>query len=165
MFAPALIAEINRLDSDHPLGFLAELQPGTGPIERVTNQRQDITFHGNVFTSRPFLLQQYGEGTAESPQVLQAVFGNANLFMSSLVENYWRGVRLPQWFVTAWLVDMVTPNNTPLGQNARFRITQIRLDDVAGAVTMREDTVSTTQNARMRRFTTFDGFPTMRQRS
>lgn len=163
MFTPALLAEFHKLASEHPVGFLAELIPGTGPIERVTNQLDNITFHGNVFTSRPFLVQTFGEGTAASPVALQAIVGNANLFMSSLQANFWDGVVHPQWYATLWLVDFTVPNNTPLGQSARFRVTQVRTDQMVGTLTLTDDTISNTRNARMRRYIPSDGFPTMRQ--
>ena len=163
MFTAALLAELYQLSSSHPVGFLAQLEPGTGPIERVTNEREDITFHGNVFRSVPFFLQAYGEGTVDSPVELQAVFGNANLYMNSLKEQYWRGFVHPEWYVTLWYVDYTQPDVTPAGFNARFRVSQIILDDVAGTVRLKDDTVSTTRSVAMERYV-WPRFPTMRQR-
>ena len=164
MFAQALISEANQLNSDHPLNWVVELEPGTGPLERLTNEREDITFHGNVYTSRPFLLEQYGEGTAANPVELRATYGDANGFISTLKENYWRGVIHPKWYITLWLVDMTDPDLTPLSAGARFRARMpvINVDQGIGSLTLYDDTVSTTKNAPQRRYTPRDGFPTMR---
>lgn len=160
-----LTAETHALHSDHPLVFLAELEPGDGPTERYTNARDDITFHGLTFTSRPFFLRTVGEGTATNPRVIEAVVGNANLYVSSLKENYWRGSTNPLWIITLWFVDADQPDEVPLAANVGvYRVTQIRIDDITGLFRLAPRNIRTTRNLRQRRFSPSGGFPYARIR-
>ena len=160
---PALIAEMHQLSSERPVSFLAELIPGTGPVLRVTNQLDNVTFHSLVFESRPFILQAFGEGTVSSPITLQATFGNANQLVSSLTENYWHNVIRPQWTVTLWFIDLTNPDDTPFAANwGVYEIMSVDDDDVAGVMALRDNSISATRNLRQRRYTPTDGFITAR---
>ena len=158
------MSEFNRLNSDHPIGFLGELDLTNvgGPVLRYVNERENVVFQSQTYTSTPFLVQEFGHGTIESPKTLEVVVGNGNLLVSSLKEQFWRGQLHPLWLVRLWLVDMTNPDMTPASQHATLRVMGIEITDVVGQLRLADDVVSTTRHARMRRFTPRDGFPNMR---
>lgn len=160
MFTAALLSEFYKLHSDHPLGWLGELDLTNvgGPLLRYTNEREDIQFHGITYASVPFFIDEFGEGTVDSPIELSVLVGNANLLVSSLKEQYWRGQLHPKWITRLWLVDMTAPNTTPLSHHAIHRVKRIDITynseagtDV-GQLTLYNDTVSATRNMRMDRY-------------
>lgn len=163
VLSSAFVLENNALNSSHPLTWLAELTPGAGPVQRLTNERSDIVFHTLTFTSRPFWLEQWGEGTIAEPFQLRAAFGNANHFADSLKEQYWRGVIHPLWTVTLWLIDAASPDDVALASTmGTYRITNLDLTDIVGLADLQQRYLSAPRTMSMRRFTPAGGFPLMR---
>lgn len=158
-----LTSETHQLHGDHPLVFLAQLQPGTGPLQSITNTIEPIVFHGTTFDSRPFALRAVGEGSMDDPVRIEAVVGNASRYVNSLKEQFWRGVIYPEWIVTIWHIDQTQPDEVPFAANSgKLRVQQIRMDDVGALLEMAPESATTTRNVRMRRITVSGGFPTAR---
>jgi hypothetical protein len=102
----ALTAEFNRLESDHVITMLAQVDILGAPVPyRLANYDQDIVFHGLSFLRASFDVDSLEEATSASLVHVRISIGNVNQEMQSLLENYWASMADPEWLVTLWTID------------------------------------------------------------
>lgn len=160
----AFLTEKNRLSSDHPLIFLAELDYGAG-VERVTNNPEPITFQGLLFSSVPFTIPEFSEPGLSDSVRLTIVIGNATRQISQLAEMHWRPVLSPKWTVTLWYIDATTPDVIPLNANVgTYEVLNVEIQEVSAVFELYEPSISTTRAQPSRTVTVNSGFPNARTR-
>lgn len=155
----ALVSEMNRVESDHVITMLAEVNITGAPAPyRLVNYDQNVFFHGFLFTAASFDVDSLEEATSASLVHLRATIGNVNREFQSLLENYWASVADPNWLVTIWQIDARQPNLTPFSSGEVYSIQQIPTDLVTAAPDMIVEGLTLTRVVPRRRFTTSSGF-------
>ena len=156
---PAMVNELNRLESDHVMTMAAQLDivgaPGT---YRFVNYDQDITFHGLLYTKASFAVDSLEEATSASLVHIQVTIGNINRELQSLLENYWAAVPDPEWNVTIWTIDASIPDRTPFGAGEVFTVLNVPTDLVTAVPDLMVEGLTLGRVVPRRRYTTSSGY-------
>lgn len=155
----ALTSEFNRLESDHVITMLAQVDiQGAPVVYRLANYDQDVTFHGLTFVRASFDVDSLEETTSASLVHVRVTIGNVNQELQSLLENYWASVADPQWIVTTWLVDCAQPDLTPFGAGEVYSILNVPTDLVTAQPDMIVEGLTLSRVVPRRRYTKSGGF-------
>jgi hypothetical protein len=161
----ALTSEFNRLESDHVVTMLAQVDiQGAPGIYRLANYDQDVVFHGLTFFAASFDVDSLEEATSASLVHIRVSIGNVNQEMQSLLENYWASVSDPQWLVTLWTVDTQNPDLVPYGAGEVFSIQNIPTDLVTAQPDMIVEGLTLGRIVPRRRYTKSGGFRSIARR-
>jgi hypothetical protein len=165
LLSPALIAEINRVESDHVFTMLFEVNITGAPVPfRLAAYDQDIVFHGLVFTAYPVDVDSLEEANSAALVSLRVTTANVDQQLVSLLENYWANAADPNWQVTIWQVDCGNPDNTPYGVGELYSATQIGTDLRTCTLELQAEGVTLTKTVPGRRYTSSSGFPSVPRR-
>jgi hypothetical protein len=161
----ALTAEFNRLESDHVITMLAQVDILGAPVPyRLANYDQDIAFHGLAFLRASFDVDSLEEATSASLVHVRVSIGNVNQEMQSLLENYWASVADPQWLVTLWTIDAMQPDLTPFSAGEVYSIQNIPTDLVTAQPDMIVEGLTLSRVVPRRRYTKSGGFASIARR-
>ncbi|HEX6827133.1 MAG TPA: hypothetical protein VF077_12520 [Nitrospiraceae bacterium] len=159
LLSSALIAEKNRVESDHVFTMLFEAQISGAPVPyRLAAYDQDIAFHGLFFPGRALDVDSLEDPTTAALVSLRVTLNNVDQEVISLLENYWVNVVEPRWTVTIWQIDAMQPDQTPYGVGDLFAVTQVATDFRAATFELVAEGLTLTQIVPRRRFTTSSGF-------
>ena len=155
----AMTYEINRLESEHVITMIAQLDiQGAPTVYRFANYDQDIVFHGQTFLRASFDVDSLEEATSASLVHIRVIIGNVDQEMQSLLENYWGSTPDPQWTVTMWQIDALFPDRTPFGVGEVYSVQQVPTDLVTAAPDMIVEGLTIGRIVPRRRYTTSGGF-------
>jgi hypothetical protein len=155
----ALTSEFNRLESDHVITMLAQVDILGAPVPyRLANYDQDIVFHGLPFLRASFDVDSVEETTTASLVHVRVTIGNVDQGMQSLLENYWAAVADPQWLVTMWTIDVTNPDLTPFSAGEVYSIVNIPTDLVTAQPDMIVEGLTLSRIVPRRRYTKSSGF-------
>ena len=156
---PAMVNELNRLESDHVMTMACQLDivGAPGPY-RVVNYDQDITFHGLLYTKASFAIDSLEEATSASLVHIQVTIGNINRELQSLLENYWAPVPDPEWNVTIWQMDALFPDRTLFGSGEVFTVMNVPTDLVTAVPDLMVEGLTLGRVVPRRRYTTSSGY-------
>ena len=161
----ALTSEFNRLESDHVITMLAQVEiQGAPVVYRLANYDQDIVFHGLPFLRASFDVDSLEEATSASLVHIRVTIGNVNQEFQSLLENYWAAVADPLWTVTMWTVDAMQPDLTPFATGEVYSILNIPTDLVTAQPDLIVEGLTLSRVVPRRRYTTASGFPNIPRR-
>lgn len=166
LLSAALIAEKNRIESDHVFTMLFEATIAGAPVPyRLAAYDQDILFHGLLFPAFALDVDSLEDPTTAALVSLRVTVGNVDQAMISLLENYWVNVIEPRWQVTIWQIDAVQPDQTPFGVGDLFSITQVATDFRVCTFELQAEGLTLTQLVPRRRYTTSSGFSNIVRRN
>lgn len=161
----ALTSELNRLESDHVITMLAQVDIlGAPTVYRLANYDQDVVFHGLPFLRASFDVDSLEEATSASLVHVRVTIGNVNQEFQSLLENYWATVADPQWIVTMWTIDCVQPDLTPFSAGEVYSILSIPTDLVTAQPDMIVEGLTLSRIVPRRRYTKMGGFASIARR-
>jgi hypothetical protein len=164
LLSAALTFEKNRLDSEHVLSLLAQVDiAGVGTPYRVANYDQDITFHGLTFVRRPMDVDALEDPTSLALSRLRLTIANVDQEFQAILENYWHPDT--PFTVTIWYpVDMLAPNEMPFGAGDVYTVAQVATDLTSAVVDLQAAGLTLTGTRPKRRFTKTSGFPNIVRR-
>lgn len=164
LLSAALTWEKNRLDSDHVLTMLAQLDIAGAPGSyRFVNYEEDVTFHGLSFLQSSFAVDAIEDTTTMTLARLRITVENVSREMQSLLELYWPSNAL--FTVTTWFpVDMAQPNEMPFGAGEFYTVAQASTDLKDAVIDLMADGITFTGTLPKRRYTTSGGFSSIPRR-
>lgn len=111
IYSVAMAIEKNRLESDHVLTCLFEVNiPGAPVPLRLANYDAPIVFHGLLYEPWPVNVDTVEETTSSSMTHLRIAPQNVSREMIALFETYWYNDQ--DWRVTMWHIDARQPDVT-----------------------------------------------------
>jgi len=159
IFSNALLAEKNRLESDHVWTwlFLIQITGAPGPF-RLAAYDQDILFHGQTYQAFSVDLDSIEQPTHAALVNLRATVANVDQQMQSLLETYWAPIASPVWDVTIFEIDARQPDETPLTSGEVFTVQQVTTVFVSATFDLVAEGLTLNSSVPKRRYTTSGGF-------
>lgn len=159
IYSAALLAEKNRLVSDHPFALLFELDIAGAPAPfRLAAYDQDIFFHGEPYFRFPCDVDALEDPTHAALVNLRVTTSNVDQQMISLLEQYWATTASPQWSVAIYQIDCMQPDQTPFGSADIFSVQQVSTDLLNATFDLVAEGVTLTAVVPKRRYTVSSGF-------
>lgn len=160
-----LVTELTRLDSDHPMVYLFEVNiVGAPGVLYYTTHHAAIVFSALTFTPMGAQVEQLEDATSSTLVTLRVTIQNITQEFSSLCENYWIAVDDPRWYVTVWQIDALQPALTAYGDGDLMIVSGIDTDLISAVVALAVDGLSLSMTIPKRRYTRASGYPSIPMR-
>jgi hypothetical protein len=159
----AYIAELNRLESDHVLTCLFQVDiPGAPLPLRLANYAVPIVFHGLVYEPWPVNVDSVEDATSSSMTHLRISPQNVNQEIIALFETYWYANQ--DWRVTMWEIDAMQPDVTNFESGNVYSLMSSPTDLLVGTFDLVAEGMTLNTLLPKRRYTTTSGFSNIPRR-
>ena len=159
----SLIAEYNRLESDHVLTclFMVEI-PGAPLPLRLANYDVPIIFHGLLYEPWPVNVDSVEDATSSSMTHLRIAPQNVSREMIALFETYWYDNQ--DWRVTMWHIDAMQPDITNFESGNVYSLMSSPTDLMMATFDLVAEGMTLNTLLPKRRYTTTSGFSSIPRR-
>ena len=163
LYDPALIAEYNRLESDHVLTclFMVEI-PGAPVPLRLANYDGPIIFHGLLYEPWPVQVDSVEDITSSSMTHLRIRPQNVSREIIALFETYWYDNQ--DWRVTMWDIDARQPDLTNFESGNVYSLMSSPTDLLTATFDLVAEGMTLNTLLPKRRYTTTSGFQNIPRR-
>jgi hypothetical protein len=159
----ALIVEKNRLESDHVLTCLFQVDiPGAPLPLRLANYDAPIVFHGLVYEPWPVNVDSVEDATSSSMTHLRIAPQNVSQEIIALFETYW--YENQDWRVTMWEIDTMQPDVTNFESGNVYSLMSSPTDLYVGTFDLVAEGMTLNTLLPKRRYTTTSGFANLPRR-
>ena len=163
LYDVAYIAELNRLESDHVLTCLFQVDiPGAPLPLRLANYAQAIVFHGLLYEPWPVNVDSLEDTTSSSMTHLRIAPQNVTREMIALFETYWYGDQ--DWRVTMWHIDAMQPNITNFASGNVYSLMASPTDLLTATFDLVAEGMTLNTLLPKRRYVVSGGFPNIPRR-
>ena len=157
------IAELNRLESDHVLTCLFQVDiPGAPLPLRLANSDGPIVFHGLIFDPWPVNVDSVEDATSSSMTHLRISPQNVSREIIALFETYWYADQ--DWRVTMWEIDARQPDVTSFESGNVYALMSSPTDLLAATFDLVAEGMTLNTLVPKRRYTTTSGFAAIPRR-
>jgi hypothetical protein len=163
LYSLQLIAEQNRLESDHVLTclFMVEI-PGAPVPLRLANYDVPIVFHGILYEPWPVNVDSIEDATSSSMTHLRISPQNVSREIIALFETYWYDNQ--DWRVTLWEIDARQPDVTNFESGNVYSLMSSPTDLYIGTFDLVAEGMSLSTLLPKRKYTSSSGFPAIPRR-
>ena len=159
----SLIAEHNRLESDHVLTCLFQVEiPGAPLPLRLANYDVPIIFHGLLYEPWPVNVDSVEDATSSSMTHLRIAPQNVSREMIALFETYWYDNQ--DWRVTMWNIDAMQPDITNFESGNVYSLMSSPTDLMMATFDLVAEGMTLNTLLPKRRYTTTSGFSSIPRR-
>ena len=163
LYSLELIAEHNRLESDHVLTCLFQVDiPGAPLPLRLANYDVPIIFHGLLYEPWPVNVDSIEDATSSSMTHLRIAPQNVSREIIALFETYWYDNQ--DWRVTLWEIDAMQPDVTTFESGSVYSLMSSPTDLMVGTFDLVAEGMSLNTLLPKRKYTTTSGFANIPRR-
>lgn len=163
LYSVAMAIEKNRLESDHVLTCLFQVDiPGAPVPLRLANYDQPIVFHGLTYEPWPVNVDSIEDTTSSSLAHLRVSPQNVTQEMIALFETYWYADQ--DWRVTMWHIDARQPDVTTFESGNVYSLMSSPTDLFVASFDLVAEGMTLNTLLPKRRYTTSSGFPNIPRR-